>query len=218
MTNEQIERQLLWSSLTNLGSYSKLNLFIDENQVLKDIEPYKEHWVPYNSKKDIVNNRWGLPITSHTGKVSDNMHLNSFGYMQREMGIELKEENFNLPTEVYHNCNEIKRLVDIFIPHIGRVHLLRVDQGGFFPPHRDMPGLAPEYFRLTCMFGNCSDFNYSMHLHDNIFRPERNHLYFVNYQQNHNVFSFSNNLYILLITVKLNQETHDLIIKHSMAR
>ena len=218
MTNEQIEQQMLWNSLTSLGSYSKLNLQLDEGVVLNDIKPYEQYWTPYNSKKDIVNNRWGLPITSNSGKVSDNMHLNSFGYMQRELGIELKEENFNTPTEVYHNSSEIKRLVDIFGSDIGRVHLLRVDQGGYFPPHRDFPGLAPEYVRLTAMFGNCSDFNYSMHLHDNIFRPERNHLYFVNYQMNHNVFSFSNNLYILLITVKLNQTTHDLIIEHSMAR
>jgi len=30
------------------------------------------------------------------------------------------------------------------------------------------------------------------------------------------VFSFTNGLYALILTVKLNQRTHDLIIKHSM--
>ena len=192
MTNEELERQALWSSLCNLGSYAKLNLYFKESDILEDIKPYEQYWTPYNSKKDVVNNRWGLPITSNTGLVSDNMHLNSFGYMKRDLGIELHESNFNKLTEVYHNSPELKRMIDIFNPDIGRIHLLRVNQGGYFPPHRDFPGLAPEYFRITAMFGNCSDFNYSMHLHDQIFMPERNHLYFVNYQQNHILFPILN--------------------------
>jgi hypothetical protein len=196
----------------------KLNIQFDEQKIVDGLQPYNEHWVPYNAKKDVVNNRWGLPITSNSGKVSDNMHLNSFGYMRESLGIELTEDNFNTPTEVYHNCDEIKRLVDIFSPDIGRVHMLRVDQGGFFPPHRDFKGIAPEYFRLTCVLGSCTDFNYVLNIDDKQFRHERGHLYFVNYQKNHNLFSFSNNLYIMILTVKLNQRTHDLVIHHSMSR
>lgn len=218
MTNEQIERQLLWNSLCNLGSYTKLNLYVNEYEIREQLKQFDNNWCPYNVKKDTVNNRWGLPITSHTGDVMDNYHLNSFGYMQRYHDIEMKEENFTTPTEVYHKIPELARLVDIFSPDIGRVHLLRVDKGGFFPPHRDFPGIAPEYFRLLLVFGNCSDFNYVQLLHDQIFRPERNHLYFVNFQLNHSVFSFSDNLYSLILTVKLNKRTHDLIVKHSMAQ
>jgi hypothetical protein len=218
MTEEEKERAILWNSLTNLGSYVKLNLRINEYDVKDRLVQFDKNWCPYNQKKDIVNNRWGLPITSHSGDVMDNYHLNSFGYMKKYHDVEMKEENFNVPTEVYHAIPELAKLVDIFSPDIGRVHLLRVDQGGFFPPHRDFAGLAPEYFRLLCVFGNCSDFNYVHILDDRIFRPERNHLYFVNFQLNHSVFSFSNNLYALILTVKLNQRTHDLIVKYSMAQ
>ena len=218
MTNEEIERQLLWNSLCNLGSYIKMNLYINEHEVKNQLKEFDNNWCPYNVKKDTVNNRWGLPITSHSGDVMDNYHLNSFGYMQKYHDIEMKEENFITPTEVYYKIPELARLVDIFSPDIGRVHLLRVDKGGFFPPHRDFPGLAPEYVRLLCVFGNCSDFNYVQLLHDQIFRPERCHLYFVNFQLNHSVFSFSDNLYSLILTVKLNQRTHDLLVKHSMAQ
>jgi hypothetical protein len=214
----EIERAMLWNSLTNLGSYAKTNLVINEDQVKQQLSSFDNNWCPYNQKKDVHNNRWGLPITSHTGDVMDNYHLNSFGYMQKYHNIEMKEENFTTPTEVYHAVPDFKKLVDVFSPDIGRVHLLRVDQGGFFPPHRDFAGVAPEYFRLTCVFGNCSDFNYVQMLHDQPFRPERCHVYFVNFQLNHSVFSFSNNLYNLILTVKLNRRTHDLIIKHSMAQ
>ena len=96
--------------------------------------------------------------------------------------------------------------------------MLRVDQGGFFPPHRDFAGHAPEYFRLLCVFGKCSDFNYAQILHDQLFKPNGSQLYFVNFQLNHSVFSFSNGLHCLILTVKLNRRTHDLILKYSMAQ
>ena len=218
MTNNEFERAMLWNSLTNLGSYAKLNLRIDEMIVAKDLSKFSENWCPYNEKKDVHNNRWGLPVTSHTGDVMDNYHLNSFGYMQKYHNVAMKEEIFTTPTDVYHSVPQIKKLVDVFSPDIGRVHILKVNQGGYFPPHRDFAGVAPEYFRLSCVFGSCSDFNYVQTLHDQIFRPERNYLYFVNFQLNHSVFSFSDNLYNLILTVKLNRRTHDLIIKHSMSQ
>ena len=79
MTNEEIERQLLWNSLCNLGSYIKMNLYINEHEVKNQLKEFDNNWCPYNVKKDTVNNRWGLPITSHSGDVMDNYHLNSFG-------------------------------------------------------------------------------------------------------------------------------------------
>jgi hypothetical protein len=222
MTPNEIERSLLWNSLTNHGDYIKLNLGINEPEVLTQLTQFKDNWCPYNQKKDsedrVTNNRWGLPVTSRDGDVMNNYHLNSFGYMQEYHNSELKESDFTTPTEVYHAVPEFKKLVDIFSPDIGRVHLLRVDQGGFFPPHRDFAGVAPEYFRLTCVFGNASEFNYAQQLDDKLFRPNRNSLYFVNFQLNHSVFSFSDNLYNLILTVKLNRRTHDLILKHSTAR
>ena len=78
----------------------------------------------------------------------DNYHLNSFGYMQKYNDATLNEEDFTMPTAVYDSVPDLKSLVDVFRPDIGRVHLLRIDKGGFFPPHRDFPGLGPEYFRL----------------------------------------------------------------------
>ncbi len=130
MTNEELERAVLWNSLTNLGNYVQLDLCINEPEVTEKLEQFKDSWCPYNQKKDIHNNRWGLPVTSHTGDVMDNYHLNSFGYMQKYHDVEMKEENFNIPTDVYNAVPDFKKLVDVFSPDIGRVHVLRVDQGG----------------------------------------------------------------------------------------
>jgi hypothetical protein len=218
INDEELERALYWNSLCNLGNYVKLNITFQEQEILHGLDQFKENWVPYNQKKDTVNNRWGLPITSYSGDVMDNYHLNSFGYMQKYHSTSLKEEDFTKFTQVYHSIPEFSKMINRFVPDIGRIHLLKINKGGFFPPHRDYAGLAPQYFRLLAVMGNCSDFNYVHILNDQIFRPERNHLYFVNFQLNHSVFSFSDNLYALILTVKLNKKTHDLIVKHSMAQ
>ncbi len=90
-----INRAMLWNGLTNLGDTVKLKLKVDPWECVRDLEQFKDNWCPYNVKKDKVNNRWGLPITSHSGDVMDNYHLNSFGHMQRYHDVEMKEEKLH---------------------------------------------------------------------------------------------------------------------------
>lgn len=211
-----IERAILWNSLTQVGDQVKTKWRIDPHRVEQQLEQFEDNWCPYNAKKDTHNNRWGLPVTSHTGDVMDNYHLNSFGHMQKYHDIEMKEENFTTPTEVYHAIPDIAKLVDEFSPDIGRVHLLRVNKGGFFPPHRDYPGVAPEYFRLLCVFGRCSPENYVQMIDGKPMYPESGYVYLTNFQLDHSVFSFSDNLYSLILTVKLNERTHKLVMQNLM--
>ena len=210
------ERALIWNTLCNMGNTIKLKWKINEHEVIEQLEQFKDNWCPYNVKKDANNNRWGLPITSHSGDVMDNYHLNSFGYMQKYHDVEMKEENFTTPTEVYNKVPELAKLVDAFKPDIGRVHLLRVDKGGFFPPHRDFPGVGPEWMRLLMVFGKCKPENFVHMLDGKPVYPDPGYLYFVNFQLDHSVFSFSDGLYALILTVKVNQRTHDLIINNTM--
>ena len=210
------ERALIWNTLCNMGDTIKLKWKINEHEVLEQLEQFKDNWCPYNVKKDANNNRWGLPITSHSGDVMDNYHLNSFGYMQKYHDVEMKEENFTTPTEVYNKIPELAKLVDAFAPDIGRVHLLRVDQGGFFPPHRDFPGVGPEWMRLLLVFGKCKPENFVHMLDGKPMYPDPGYLYLVNFQKDHSVFSFSDGLYALILTCKVNDRVHDLIINNSM--
>ena len=210
------ERALIWNTLCNMGNTIKLKWKINEHEVIEQLEQFKDNWCPYNVKKDANNNRWGLPITSHSGDVMDNYHLNSFGYMQKYHDVEMKEENFTTPTEVYNKIPELAKLVDAFAPDIGRVHLLRVDQGGFFPPHRDFPGVGPEWMRLLCVFGKCKPENFVHMLDGKPMYPDPGYLYFVNFQLDHSVFSFSDGLYALILTVKVNDRVHDLIINNTL--
>jgi len=47
--------------------------------------------------------------------------------------------------------------------------------------------------------------------------PEPGWVYFINFQKDHSVFSFSDNLHSLILTVKLNERTHSLIMNNTMA-
>ena len=93
---------------------------------------------------------------------------------------------------------------------------LRVDQGGFFPPHRDFPGVGPEWMRLLLVFGKCKPENFVHMLDGKPMYPDPGYLYFVNFQKDHSVFSFSDGLYALILTCKVNDRVHDLIINNSM--
>jgi len=174
MTHEELERSALWNSLVNLGPYVKTKWKFSSNNVEQQLEQFKDNWCPYNVKKDQNNNRWGLPVTSHTGDIMDNYHLNSFGYMQRYHDIEMKEENFAIPTTVYHSILEIK-------------------------------------------FGRCAPENYVQLFSGNPIYPAAGYVYFANTQLDHSIFSFSDNLYCLVITVKLNERTHGLIMNNTIA-
>ena len=215
MTHEELERSALWFNLCNLGQMLKTDLTFDQSEVLHQLKQFDDKWVPYNVKKDSVNNRWGLPVTSNDGSVDSTAHLNSFEYMAKYHDTNLSESDFVHPTEVYHAVPSVAKIVDEFAPDIGRVHFLRIDQGGFFPPHRDFQGPAPEYFRLLAPFGKVDGPEHYGHIFDGkLVYPKPGNFYFLNVQHEHSVFSFVNSVYCVVLTVKLNRRTHDLILKH----
>lgn len=218
MDQKTVEKALQWNSLTNLGKTAKLKWSVDPSHTQWVLDnKFADHWIPYNQKKDQVNNRWGLPVTSYTGEIDDNYHLNSFSYMKKVHGVELKEENCTTPTPVYDELPEIAGIMDKFRPDIGRVHFLRVDQGGFWPPHRDFHTIAPDWLRLTTVFGKCKPENSVLLIDGEPTYFDPGYFYFVNFQLDHSVFSFSNSLYLLVLTVANTEQNVNTILGNTMA-
>lgn len=215
MEQLEIERAILWNSLTTLGSVIKTNLIFPGHTVLSKLEEFNDKWVPYNQYKDsLTNNRWGLPITSIDGSVNSTEHLNSFEYMEKYHDSKLDESKFTVPTEVCNAIPEIGNIVNIFAPDIGRVHFLKIGNGGYFPPHRDFPGYSPEWVRLIAVFGKTSPTHYAHILDGNLTYLQPGAFYFVNFQLEHSMFSFTDSVYAVILTINLNQRTHDLVLKH----
>lgn len=225
MDQTEIERAILWNSLTNLGDFVKTNLTFSEDTVTGKLKQFENKWVLYNQYPNSpINNRWGLPITSHDGSVDSVDHLAKWHSLRKisksqsdnktYQDIYADESLFTKPTEVYYAIPEIGNIVDLFSPDIGRVHFLKINSGGYFPPHRDFPGHSPEWIRLLAVFGNCESHQYAHILDGNLRYPLPGKFYFINFQLEHCIFSFTDSVYAVMLTVRLNQRTHDLILKH----
>lgn len=223
MTESDIERSLLWNSLVNSGEFIPTDLEFCETTVLKQLEQFEDNWVLYNQYPNtLVNNRWGLPITNNNGFVSSTQYLENWNQYRKSQNkkstnfqdIYADESQFSVPTEVYYAIPDIAKIVDEFRPDIGRVHFLKVGCGGYFPPHRDFSGSSPEFIRLLAVFGKCEPKHYGHILNGQLRYPLPGRFYFINFQLEHSMFSFVDYVYAIMLTIKLNQRTHDTILKH----
>jgi hypothetical protein len=70
---------------------------------------------------------------------------------------------------------------------------------------------------MIAVFGRCSPENYVQMFDGKPIYPEAGWLYFANTQLDHSVFSFSDGLYSLVLTVKLNERTRNLIVDNLIA-
>ena len=134
------------------------------------------------------------------------------GYSENKFGLSVTGDSSNQFTEVYEQ-QDIKNVVNKFVPHNDKIHLIKFNEGGYLKPHRDHTGIDPKYFSLLCVFGNTHPDSY-VHVFDgDIFYPEKNTLYFFNFQLKHSVFCYEDGLHALVIDLKLTPETHDIIMR-----
>lgn len=223
MDQNNIERAILWNSLTNLGDFVKTKLTFPQDVVQEKLKAFEDKWVLYNQYPNTtVNNRWGMPITSADGSVDSATHLEQWWHYRKNIKDDKEtyqdwyadESDFTVPTEVYYAIPEIGNIVDLFAPDIGRVHFLKVGPGGYFPPHRDFPGHSPEWVRLLAVFGNCQSHEYGHVLDGQLRYPLPGMFYFINFQLEHCMFSFTDSVYAVMLTIKLTQRSHDILLSH----
>ena len=93
---------------------------------------------------------------------------------------------------------------------LGRSHLIRLDNGGFFPPHRD---LGLDTFRLIAFFNSDPDL-FTFLIDDKKFHFVTGRLYFFNAQRTHSLFSFTDNAIILILNVEYNKDSIDFVFEN----
>ena len=116
------------------------------------------------------------------------------------------EADFKLKTEVCDRSKEIKNIFSLFDGAVRRSHIIKLEPGGHFPPHRD--GILPEAKCLRLfspLWGSSNDAFYFI-LNKKKIEFEIGRLYFVNTRLEHSVFSFGTS-YQLVMNVEINQET-----------
>ena len=146
-----------------------------------DIDLESLPWVRYNPRKEVP--RWGVSLTSLDGGTTGKPDLDSLYEFNKENGTKYTEKDFKKPTEIYKKYFSF--LDDKF--EMGRSHILRLGNGGFFPYHRDFDA---DTMRLVYTIRGCESHNFVWIVNNEIIKLQNKRWYYVNTKMIHSVFSF----------------------------
>ena len=205
----------LFLHLSSLGDIVPLDFCLDIKQLEKELSQFENDWKQYNPRKP--NNRQGLSITSLDGKLSGVPDLDSLFEYNKQHNTNINEVDITVKTPVASNISVIQRLLDVF-DTLGRSHFIRLNKGGFFPPHRDGKILDITCFRVLTLCHNCTPSQFTFRYEDKILNLEPGRPYFVNTRKMHSVFSYVDNSVQCVLNVPLTKNNYNSIIKHLAAK
>ena len=196
-----------YNSLLSFGDLIPLKLKCDVKKLFDETEEFV--YLKYNPRKDIE--RYGLSITSLDGSLNG-IDLDSIKEYNKENNTEYDELSFNKFTSVYHASSEIQKIVEPFKNHIGRSHILSLAEGGYFPPHRDLPVYVEQQnsLRILVPLKSCNPPDMYFMYEDKPLHFEHGRAYFLNTNKSHNLFSFKGSEMIVL-NIKTNEEVYKII-------
>jgi hypothetical protein len=198
----------LYSVLTRFGDFYALRLRNSLGNIIKDLENNFE-WVQYNPRKHI--SREGLSITSLDGGLSGRPDLDSLYDYRDNTGIVLKESNFTVKTPVY---DYFKEWLDPIQQHLGRTHIIKLNEGGYFPPHRDNKHSNIESFRLFLPLNYDSMRNFFM-LENRKLEFTNGEMYFIDTAKMHTLFNTNvTPFYFVVVNVILTDNSVNDVIKY----
>ena len=198
---------VLYQTLTRFGDYYPLKLKF-ENLGITDYLEENFEWVQYNPRKNI--DRYRLSITSMDGGLSGRPDLDSLYEYFKETGISLHEDNFNKPTPIY---DFFKSCLDPIKSHLGRTHVIKLNKGSYFPPHRDNKASEIRSFRLFLPL------NYNPNvfflLEDQRMNFTNGQFYFIDTAKMHTLFNTDEEPFYFVVTnVLLSQDSVDTTLEY----
>lgn len=197
----------LYSALTRFGNYYPLRLSFDYSGTIELLKQYS--WVQYNPRKK--NNREGLSITSLDGGLSGRPDLDSLYEYYNETGVALHDEDFKVKTPVYEH---FKQWLDPFESNLGRTHVIRLNTGGFFPPHRDHKHANIDSFRIFLPLNYTNRSHFFM-LEDKRMQFDNGTMYFIDTAKMHTLFNTAEDpFYFVVGNIILNEETVNTVTSH----
>ncbi len=139
------------AQLTALGDFEALNFKITTQQWDTDQKKFNDLWRPFQPKEHTLNDResivlYGLETDTSTSPAGLSQYKALYGYKPQEVDMKY-------PTDAGKQIESLKEVFDYFSP-IGRSYLLRLNSGGFFPPHRDSIHISRKSIRLIAFLGN----------------------------------------------------------------
>lgn len=170
-------------------------------------------WKVYQPHKPGYN-RFGLSVTSLDGGYSGIPDLCSLREYQELHNKSYWEADFKKRTSVVEFIPELNPLLDFFEPSLGRTHFLRLDKGGFFPPHRDNGAIVNvPTFRILVPINNFGINDMKWIQAEQILHLRQGATYFINTTKIHSLFSFVDNCLMLVINVVWSPEILTKLVK-----
>ena len=197
--------------LSSLGDIVPLDFTIDISKVKKQLEQFQNDWKQYNPRTPI--DRQGLSITSLDGGLSGIPDLDSLFLYNQKYNTDITEKEINIKTDVANKVFAIHPILDIF-KTLGRSHFIRLNSGGFFPPHRDGKILNVTCFRIITLCHNCSPTKFSFVYEDKLIKLEPGRPYFVNTRKTHSVFSYADDSVQCVLNVPLTEDNYNSVVSH----
>jgi hypothetical protein len=198
---------VLYSILTRFGDYYPLRINHPVNDIIDNLENNFE-WVQYNPTKNI--NRYGLSITSLDGGISGRPDLDSLYEYYSRTKIVHKESDFNVKTVVY---NYFKEWLDPIEEFLGRTHVIKLNMGGFFPPHRDNKNSNIDSFRLFLPLNYTTHSNFFL-LENSRMEFENGKMYFIDTAKMHTLFNTGEEpFYFVVVNIDLTQDSVEKILR-----
>ncbi len=198
---DRLEQIRLNQMLLSLGSLAPLNRGLKDLPLAKKrIQEFEGHFKPYNPRKPGFG-RFGLSLTSLDGGFSGVPDLDSLKEYNHKHGTGYAEGDFRRPTAFFKACPDLRDLMAPFQKSMGRSHILRLNKGGFFPPHRDSAAEAPKTFRLLASAADPDQFAFLLDGKKILFVPGQ--LYFFNARLAHSVFSFDDKTDLFVFNIDL---------------
>jgi hypothetical protein len=199
--------------IVNYGDIIELDFPLWDLQNTKTHLLNHEGWVQYNPRKSI--NRKGLSVTSLDGKYSGIPDLDSLREFNILNNTQYRENDFKIRTDIVNRISELNILLDTFPDH-GRCHFLKLDAGGFFPPHRDnvSPHSVPSNFRLIVPINNFKKNQLEWIQNGSLTYFELGKVYFINTTKVHSIFSFVDNAICFVMNVMSTELSLKTLIKN----
>jgi hypothetical protein len=183
---------------------------IDQVQQILDTH---SGWKQYNPRKDI--NRYGLSVTSLDGGYSGVPDLDSLLEYNKLNNTKYAETSFNVKTDIVEKISNLNELVTALLPSVGRCHFLKLNAGGFFPPHRDNGSVVPSTsFRIIVPLGNTKKKDWCWIQEGKLLNLTPGKTYCINTTKEHSIFSFKDNCCILVLNVVASLKNIQFITNH----
>jgi hypothetical protein len=169
-------------------------------------------WVRYQPHKP--NNRYGLSVTSLDGGFSGEPDLYSLREWNQMNGTNYWEADFKVRTNVVEFIPELNPFLDFFGNNLGRVHFLKLNAGGFFPPHRDNGAIVDSpTFRILVPINNFGKNQMKWIQEEEVLPLETGRTYFINTTRPHSLFSFTDDCTMLVLNIIASNDILDKLVR-----